>query len=289
MCVCSNISSCFCLNVLVKVPIDRWLKKPSIWITPGKVWILFCGFYCFWLLDFKNNFEAAVSVTSSYPCPAVVSQLGTETSRVVCGGGKKLEKMFWALCRKHRNGLILVSKQKSLIKPAQVVARSARPGFICVVPCLWSSIIPVSRQLAALSCSPTLHHHRNLRSIWMVALSLHPSARQPKTEIHNKHNRAVETNNTHAERYVRKTRIHTGRDRAPTPDASAQQSKCVCVCLCVLKITHTHTHIWFQVLCGWTCQCQYQYWQQLCRLISDMTQGHCGEKKTKLSALLQLI
>lgn len=75
----------------------------------------------------------------------------------------------------------------------------------------------------------------------MVALSLHPSARHPKTEIHNKHNRAVETNNTQAERYsmLGKRGVHTYRDRALTLDASAQQSKYES--MCVLTITQAHT------------------------------------------------
>lgn len=114
---------------------------------------------------------------------------------------------------------------------------SCCPGFICVVLCLWSSIILVSRQLAAFSCSPTLHHHRNLCSVWMVTLSFHPSAHHPKTEIHSKHNRAVETNKTRAERCERG--VHTDRGRALTPDASAQQSKCEG--MCALTITQTHT------------------------------------------------
>lgn len=48
-----------------------------------------------------------------------------------------------------------------------------------------SSPPPLSCQLAAPSRSPTVHHHRNLRSICMAAPPLHPPAHQPKSEAHN--------------------------------------------------------------------------------------------------------
>lgn len=78
-----------------------------------------------------------------------------------------------------------------------------------------------------------------------------------------------------AERYVRKRRSSHRQRQSTDP-------WCICttikVWVYVCADNHTGTHIWIQVLCSLTSQCQYQYWQQLCSLISDVTQGHCGEK-----------
>lgn len=104
--------------------------------------------------------------------------------------------------------------------------------------CLQSSIIPVSRQLAAPFCSPTLHHHRNQRSVCTVALSHHPSAHYPDTEIHNKHTELLRRIK-HRRHVGRKRSSHRPR-RSADPDARAQKSKCVCVWV---RWSHRHTHL----------------------------------------------
>lgn len=76
---------------------------------------------------------------------------------------------------------------------------------------LWSSIFPVSRQCAAPSCSPTLHHHRNLRSICTVALSFHPSAHHPERRVITN----VQTNDTQAKGCVRRKRTQTEKEHRP--------------------------------------------------------------------------
>lgn len=62
------------------------LKTKHLGLLQGTLELSLLWVLLFFLLpDLKGHF--VVLVTFEVPCSAVVSQLGTETSRLVCGGG----------------------------------------------------------------------------------------------------------------------------------------------------------------------------------------------------------